>query len=177
MLTSAPAPIGPDRVNPAIPAVINIVVAYDNLSAALWAAEALGSVRAQLPAGAESRLSPWSFATMENPAYSAEATAAAVKADLIVLAISTPVSRLPIPAETWLRTCLAGRRKAKTAVAAVFGCPGSMDGADSLRLQTVQRLAADHGCEFFAPGVAAAAWGARARRALDEAGVRDAKIV
>jgi hypothetical protein len=176
MLTLVPTSASRSPANAEAPAVFNIVFAYDNLAAALWATEALDSFRAQLPDGAEPRLSPWSLATLENRACRAEATAEAVGADLIVVAISNRFSQLPISVEGWLRTVLAGRRKTSITVAAVFGDADLMDGADSLRLQTMQRLAEEHGCEFLAPGVTDTAWGVCARHALDEASVRESKI-
>jgi hypothetical protein len=150
MLPLVPAPASP---SPEAPAIINIIFVYDKISAALQATETLDSFRRQIPDGADPRLSPWSFSTLENPTYRAEAMAMAAQADLIVVAISNRIRRLPVSVENWLRASLTGRHSAKTTVAAVFGDADLPDGPDSPRLQTVQRLALEGGCEFIAPGV------------------------
>jgi len=153
MSSSSPFPAGPDHAEVETPFEINVILAYESLSAALWAAETLTGLLRRISGGAEPRLSPWSFSTLENPALRPHATAAAVAADLIVITTSSGFSVLPASVESWLGKSLAERRHATTAVAALFGQPNRPDRADSPRLQTVQRLARDAGCEFFAPQV------------------------
>lgn len=130
---------------------MKIVLAYENLSAALWAAEAFAGLLHQSPNSAKTQLIPWSFSTLSNPDSNMQATDAAAHADLIVIAASSNFRLLPAFVENWLCKCLSGRRGPHTAVAALFGRANCLERADSLRLQTVQRLAEKAGCRFFAP--------------------------
>ena len=130
---------------------MNIILAYENLSAALWAAEAFTGLLRRSFEGQTTELSPWSFATLANPACRAQATDAATRADLIVIAASSGFKLLPAVVETWLGKCLSGPRRANGAVAAFFGHAHRPEAADSLRLQTVQRLAKEAGCQFLIP--------------------------
>ena len=138
----------------AAPKLLKIILAYENLSAALWAAEAFKRLLHQNPENLETQLSPWSFSTLSDPNYIVQATDAAAEADLIVIAASSSFRLLPTFVEVWLKKGLQVRRSAHTAVAALFGCASRPDRPDSIRLQTVQRLAREAGCEFFTPTIA-----------------------
>lgn len=130
---------------------MKIVLAYENLSAALWAAETFTGLLRQSPEGAKTQVIPWSFSTLSNPDSSAQATDAAAHADLIVIAASSNFRLLPAFVENWLGKCLSGRRAPHTAVAALFSRANGPEHSDSMRLQAVQRLAEKAGCRFFSP--------------------------
>jgi hypothetical protein len=151
MHTSQPFPAGLDHADIETAAGMNVIVAYENLSSALWAAESLPGLFRQIPGGMKPRLSSWKFSTLQNLEDRALAIAAAVQADLIVITLSSGFRLLPASVESWLGKCLSGRRRANTAVAALFGRANLLDNADSPRLQTVQRLAKEAGCAFFCP--------------------------
>lgn len=142
-----------DCADASTPAEMTVILAYENIAAAMWAAETITALLRRIPDGPEPHLSPWSFSTLEDPEYRAHAMAAAVEADLIVIATSSVLRLLPLSVESWLGKCLTGRHNATTAVAAFFGRADLPDRVDSPRLQTVQRLAKEAGCAFFAPGV------------------------
>jgi hypothetical protein len=136
-----------------IPGALSFFLAYENLSAALWAMETLTGLRGGISNRSEPRLSSWSFPTLENPKFRARATAVAVEADLIVIAISSGFGLLPAALEGWLRRCLAGQRSGNAAVVALVGRADFPDREDSLRLKTVQGMAREVGRLFFAPWV------------------------
>lgn len=157
MPTLLPFPAGTDRAAIATdaetPFAMNLVLAYENLSAALWATERLSGVLRSISQGGIPHLSPWSFSTLENPELREQATAAGFQADLLVVATSSVTQRLPAAVENWLGKCLSGRRSPATAVIAFLGCANLLDQADSPRLQTMRQLTEDAGCQFFSPSV------------------------
>jgi hypothetical protein len=132
---------------------INVTLAYETLSAALWATETLTRLFRKVPNRLEPRLSPWNFSTLEDPALREQALAAATHSDLIVIATSSGSANLPASVENWLGKCLESRHGENTAVAALFGQANQPDRLDSPRILTVQRIAKEAGCEFFAPRV------------------------
>jgi hypothetical protein len=90
---------------------------------------------------------------LEDPRLCAQAAPYAEHAHLIVIAACGAVPRLSAAIEAWLRTCLAQSHEGHLAVAALFHCRAGPDDANSPRLRSVQRIAREAGCEFFAPGV------------------------
>lgn len=153
MHTPIPFPTGFASTDAGSPPEMTVVLAYENLSAALWASETLAGLIRQVPDEPPPRLLPWNFSTLGIPEHCAEATAAALRADLIVIATSSAPRLLPESIESWLGKCLADRPGGKAAVAALFRRADLPDRDDSPRLQTVQRLAREAGCEFFSPSV------------------------
>jgi hypothetical protein len=132
---------------------INVTLAYENLSAALWASETLNRLFCQIADGPEAHLSPWNFSTLEDSFLRVPATDAAIQSDLIVIALSSANHVLPASVATWLRNCLAQRRGAHTAVAALFAPSHSAHRPDATGIQTLQRLTEEAGCEFIASSV------------------------
>lgn len=134
---------------------LHVFLAYQNLASALRATEALTALSRKDPDGVMVHLSPWSFATLENPQGRALAVNDMERAHLIVIAAWGAIPRLSTTIEDWLRACLAQRPENHSAVAAFFGRDDHPDGADSPRVRSVQRLAQEAGCAFFGPGVTA----------------------
>ena len=132
---------------------LHVLLAYENLAAALRATEMLATLSRKDPDGLAVQLSPWSFAALENSDWRAQAVPYAARAHLIVIAACGAVPRLSAAIEDWLQTCLAQPREDHLAVAALFHRHDRPDGGDSPRLRSVQRLAHEAGCAFFAPGV------------------------
>lgn len=135
------------------PADLHIFLAYENLAAALRASEALAVLRRREPDGLTVQLSPWSFSALEDPQLCAQAAPYVGRAHLIVIAACGAVPRLSATIEVWLRACLAQSHEDHLAVAALFHCRDGPDDANSPRLRSVQRIAYEAGCAFFAPGV------------------------
>jgi hypothetical protein len=145
---------GLDSIRAGIPEGVSIFMAYNNLSAALWATETLTGLFRQLPHSPEPHLSPQCFSTLEDPRFRAHATAVAVQANLIVVSISSELNRLPDFVESWLEKCLAAKRDTHATVVALFGRPGFPDPADSPRFRSMRCLAEQTGCTLFAPWLA-----------------------
>lgn len=136
--------------NSSAPAEMKVVLAYENVAAAVWAMESLRGLL-QTTEHMRSHLSPWNFSILQR---GPGADTAAKEADLIVISAAGNDERaLPRGVERWLGKCLAHRRNSKTAIAALLGEPTNPDRAESPRLQRLQQLAHDAGCEFFAPSV------------------------
>lgn len=132
---------------------LRVVLAYENLSAALDAAETLTMLSRKERDGLRLRLSPWSYAALGEPRCRAMALRDVGRADLVVVASRSTPHALSAMVESWLKTCLGRRGEPRLAIAALFGCDDHRDGTDSPRLQAVQRLAKEAGCVFFAPGL------------------------
>ena len=129
---------------------VRVVLAYESLSAALRAADALAALSRKDTEGLAVRLSPWSFAALENPRWRSLAALDVASAELIVLASCNATQRLSANIERWLKACLAQRRAASFAVAALFDRDDRPDGPETPRMQSVRRLAKEAGCEFIA---------------------------
>lgn len=135
------------------PTDLHVFLAYENLAAALHASESLTVLSRKDPDGLVVKLSPWSFATLVEPQWRAQAGPHVERAHLLVIAAWSAAPKLSVTIEAWLRSCLARPRAQSLAVAALFHHGEGPDGANSPRLRSVQRIAQEAGCAFFAPGV------------------------
>jgi hypothetical protein len=153
MQSSIPFPVIQAPPSHATPAPVNVVLAYENLSAALWAGEILARLLQQIP-GARN-LSPWSFSCLHDPESHGEATTAVVQADWIVVATSSGNRPLPDAIEGWLKHSLAkrGGGGAVTGLSKHGNAPAS---TSSITMQILQRVAEEAGCGFFTHHEAAA---------------------
>ncbi len=132
---------------------LNVALIYETLSAALWAVESLSRMPIRHLRFRRLRWTPVCFSKLEGYEYRDLATAATVRADLILVTTSGGSRTLPDYVERWLEDCLARRESAAATVATLFRAAEVPDGADSLRLQSVQRLAQKTGRGFVALGV------------------------
>jgi hypothetical protein len=129
---------------------LNVILAYENLSAALWAMETLTELLQQMSNRAEPRFSAWNFAKLRSAHYCAEATAAALGADLIMIAVANRETLLPSSVKSWLGRCLFHRCNANQAIAALYGRANFYERRPSPHSREIQSPASDPGCEFFA---------------------------
>lgn len=134
---------------------MNVTLAYESMSSALWAAETLTDLLRKDRGAPALNLSPWCFGVLGNPAWCSLAAADTGKADIIVLSTSSKVmQQLPAPIEHWLAMCLRRQPRAgRLAVVAFFRSGKTHDGFDSPRLRKVQHLVQQAGAEFFAPAL------------------------
>lgn len=150
------SPAAPQEGAEALPAAstdLNVVLAYENLAAALRASDALAVLTRKEPDALAVKLSPWSFASLAEPLLRAQAVSHVECAHLLVIAACSAAPKLSVTIEAWLRSCLAQPREERLGVAALFHHSGGPDDANSPRLRSVQRIAQEAGCAFFAPGV------------------------
>lgn len=150
--SSATRRVGGEAIS-APPTDLNVLLAYENMAAALYASESLATITRQEPAGLVVKLSPWSFAALAEPQWRVEAVVQVRRAHLLVIAAWSAAPDLPVAIEVWLRSCLRQPRAEPQAVAALFRHGAAPDGARSPRLRSVRRIAQEAGCAFFAPGV------------------------
>ena len=134
-------------------AQLNVLVAYDDVSAGQHAMRVIGNVDRQLDELEKRYPSLWRFDLLEDPDWRLLATAEALQADLLVISASGR-SGLPVGVKTWFKTCLAQKKGTAAAVVALFGVGERMDSPDSPRIQFVKSAVEAAGLAFFAPGVA-----------------------
>jgi len=152
-MSSPAAPLEGAEPLPAASTDLNVFLAYENLAAALRASDVLAVLTRKELDGLAVKLSPWSFATLAEPQWRAQAAPYVERAHLLVIAACSPAPTLSVTIEAWLRLCLAQPREECLAVAALFHHSGGPDDASSPRVRSVQRIAQEAGCAFFAPGV------------------------
>ncbi|MFZ5496540.1 MAG: hypothetical protein ACOZE5_14545 [Verrucomicrobiota bacterium] len=133
---------------------LNVFLAYENLSSALFATETLTSLSHRDPDGLILQLSPWSFAALVDPVRCALAAPDVGQAQLVVIAAFGASAPLPRPLEEWLRYCLERRGDERPAVVAFLTRNRRSERTESPRRRSVERLAQETGCAFFCPGVA-----------------------
>ena len=128
----------------------NVVIVYEAAAAAQRAMRLFSQLEREH--GKDLKLEPkcWRFDLLEDHAWRKFAAADAIKADLLILSASSK-SELPATVQSWIKSCLALKRGAKTAVVGLFGTEEEMDEADSARLQSLQRATEEYGLVFFAP--------------------------
>lgn len=147
MQSSIPFPTIPPLAAIAEPAPLNVVFAYENLSAAVWAGEIIDRLLQQIPG--VKNLSPWSFSSLNDPRFHGPAMAAVIQADWIVVATSRGSRLLPKKVENWLKESLAQRGQ-DGAPATLVGAADLPSGTCSPAMEELQRLADEVGCGFFA---------------------------
>ena len=133
----------------------NVILAYDSISAALWASENLTDLLRKKHGDPAVNLSSWNFGVLSNPAWSDLATADTLNADIIVLSTTSKIMQvLPPAVEHWLGKCLSRQHNGtRLSVVAFFRCGDNLDGVDSPRLQKVKQLVQKAGGFFFAPAI------------------------
>ena len=134
---------------------LNVLLAYENVSAALWASELITELLQIDPGAPGVTFSPRSFGMLGDPSWIHSTAAKWVEADLIVIACTSERMVLSRAVEKWLETLLGNYSTdlIKPAVVAYFRADEKYDDSSSPRLQAVQRIAAQAGCKFFAPFV------------------------
>jgi hypothetical protein len=133
---------------------LNVLLAYENVAAALWAADLLSNLFRADKDIAGVTFSPRSFGMLSDPELVSMASARLIEADLIVISCTSESMELSESVEKWLEVLLnqdAGG--IKPAVVALLRCNDEYDKLSSPRIQVLQRLAANAGCRFFAPFV------------------------
>jgi hypothetical protein len=133
---------------------LNVSLVYENVSAALWAAELLTKLL-RVDAGAPAiSFSPRSFGMLGDPSWPGMTSVSIFEADLIVIACTSDQMVLSRSVEKWLETVLKQNGDLiRPAVVAYFRSDEGYDKLSSPRLQTVQEIARQAGCKFFAPFV------------------------
>ena len=134
-------------------APINVVVAYDGMAAAQNALDAIESLKRRDPPHALIiRVSTWCFRFLEDAGPLGRATAAAIEADVLVIAAGIE-SGLPQSVKGWLKASLAKNRKPDVSVVALLGRESGEDAPDSPRFQVVRRIARASGARLCLPQV------------------------
>jgi len=136
---------------------VDVVITYDGIAAAQQAIDAMGALNSRRPAGAAAvRVSAWWFRFLEDAEQMKRATAAAMEADVLLVAANIGVD-LPSVVKGWLQESLSKNRRFGVAVVALLGEANRRDKPDSPRFRVVQRIAREAGALFVAPSPSAVA--------------------
>ena len=136
--------------SPPSPRGLRVVLVYGSVSAACRATECLEVKRWADSDEQTISLSPWSFSSLESPAFFSLAARCVRQAH--ILAIAACEVRRPLSAviERWLRMCLSRGHKTQLTVMAIPGSDDQAPGAEMPWMESVQRLAVGAGCAFLA---------------------------
>lgn len=132
---------------------LNVLIAYDDLAAAQRAMRLFARVgRGQTDDLHTDDLlcqpQLWRFDLLADPDWRKCAASDALRADLIVVAASSPLA-LPRPVQSWLARCLARKQGAHAAVVALLRTDAHTRSPDSPGLQFLQSAATEAGLDFF----------------------------
>ncbi|MEO6994940.1 MAG: DUF2934 domain-containing protein [Lacunisphaera sp.] len=130
------------------PRELRVVLAYGNISAACRATECLQVKRRTDSDEQTMSLSPWSFSSLESPAFFSLAASSVRHANILAIAACEPKRPLSAVIERWLRMCLSRRHKTQLTVMAILGSDDRAPGTETPWVESVQRLAISAGCAF-----------------------------
>jgi len=135
---------------------LNVTLAYEGISSAVWAAEKLTGLLRKAWSVPKLCLSPWCFGVLDDPNWGDRVVSESADADMIVLSTSSRImDQLPPSIEHWLQLCLSRQHGGdRPIVVALFRCGEVPDDIDSPRIQKVMHLVQQAGCGFFAPFLA-----------------------
>src|SRR5689334_9295160 len=103
-------------MKPTLP--LNIVVAYENFSAATSAQHVTQRLAAELDEDFEISREVWGFELLSHPQLRQEAAAEAAEADVIVVSVSGAVE-LPAHVQTWVESWVTEKRGGLSALVAL----------------------------------------------------------
>ncbi len=132
------------------PFPLSIFIVYNNMHAALRAAQMIERLGKKFRGKMESRLQPLPLSKLSDPASFDHSLADASSADMIIVSISGP-GALPPMLKKWMAECTAQQREGDSAVVALLGSLEATDELDSPRLQFLKNTARAAGIDFFAP--------------------------
>ena len=130
---------------------LSIVIVYNDITAALRAAEMVERLGRQCGGKLQPQLKPVRLDTLSDANSYDQAFAESAEASMIIVSVNGG-SELPATLKKWVKGCLDQKRHAEAAMVALLGSPEKMDATDSPRLQFLRRAAKAVGLDFFAPG-------------------------
>ena len=131
-------------------AMLNVVIAYDDVPAGQHAMHILADVAANFGDTLELRPQLWRFQFLEDPDWRTLAAKDVLNANMLTISTSSE-NELPATVRSWFSSCLTQRRGANLAVVALLGTADKMDEPYSPRFQLIQRAAREASFDFFAP--------------------------
>ncbi len=132
------------------PFPLSIFIVYNNMHAALRAAQMIERLGRKFHGKMEPRLQPLPLDNLRDPACFDRALADAASADMIIVSISGP-GALPATLKKWMADCTAQKREGDSAVVALLGSTEEVEETDSPRIQFLKNTARAAGLDFFAP--------------------------
>jgi hypothetical protein len=129
--------------------VLQVLIAYDSVTAAHNAMEMVCSMDFAGVEGLDIRPSPWRFDILGDPDPREFATADALNADMLIVS-TIGGAELPGPVQRWLRYCLAMKCGDGAAIIALCRDFGSVDGAELPQLEFLRGMTQEAGLGFFA---------------------------
>ncbi len=132
---------------------LSIVVIYNDLPAALRAAQTLESLGNKFFGKVKQRLMPVPVAQLSDAACFDHLLSDAATADMIIVSLNGP-SELPPVLKQWIEVCLGQRQAGNSAVVALLSSHEQVDAPDSPRYQFMKNATRAAGLDFFAPTAA-----------------------
>jgi hypothetical protein len=133
---------------------LSIVVIYNDMHAALRAAQTLERLGKKFFGKLKQRLMPVPVAHLSDPARFDHLLSDASSADMIIVSFNGP-SELPVILKKWVEGCLEQKRIGDSAVVALLSSNERLDKPDSPRYQFMKNATRAAGLDFFAPKAAA----------------------
>jgi len=129
---------------------LRVVIAYGDITAGQRAMRVLANLGRRLGDDVEFQPIPWSFDLLADVDWREGAASDAVRADILIIATSSP-SSLPSAIGEWAKSAINRKRGTSAAVVALFGSDENPECTDSTRLEAIQAAAREAGLDFFAP--------------------------
>ena len=136
-------PIAPAKDEPAL----NITMVCEDLLTREWAAEMWDRVT-QIAGKENISVASWSVGSLARPEMLTEATLSAVRADVIIIAVSA-AERLPMDLCVWFGAWVSRRVRRAGALVALIGLPQRRDGQAFSTRDFLQMVAIKGGLNFF----------------------------
>jgi hypothetical protein len=128
---------------------LSFVIVYNDMHAALRAAEALERVGRNFRI-AQQRFMSVPVAQLDEPSRFDRLLFDAISADMIIVSYNSP-SDFPLTLKKWIGNCLTQKRANESAVMALLSSNERVDTPDSPRYQFLKNSAWAAGADFFAP--------------------------
>ncbi len=132
------------------PFPLSVIVIYNDMHAALRAAQVIERFTKKYQGRMEPRLQPLPLSQLSDPACYDRSLASAASADMIIVSINGP-GGLPPALKQWIQDCTTQKREGDSAVVALLGSMDESDPPDSPRLQFLKNAVRRAGLDFFTP--------------------------
>lgn len=138
--------------NPLLTEKIRVVIAYNDVVAGTRAMGVLNKLAKRIGNEIDFVPIPWSFNLLDDVDWKAVAASDAVKADILILAVSSG-GTMPSFVERWTKDVIEKKRGTTAAVVSLFDTGQMPHGTVSSHLKTIEEWVHRAGLSFYAPAV------------------------
>lgn len=136
------------EANDAFP--LYVVIVYNNMHAAMRAAETVDRLSRKFFGQMWQRLLPVPMAQLSDPILFDHLLSDASSADMIIVSFNGP-GELPATVKEWVKDCLGQKSEGNSAVVALLSSSEQLDEPETPRYQFMKNAAKAAGLDFFAP--------------------------